>query len=576
MISELKKDLINIYKIIVKKNKLKIFLLFISMFLIVAAETLSLSSFLPFFDILFSQLNGTQTSFVFSKNIINFLSNYQFNEIIFILSLSLIIIFLLKNILVIFLVYINQSIVNYFHYLIGEKNLDFFYNKSYESLNDFELSEIFRNVMSEPKHIVNYFSSLINIFIESLIAISLIVIIIITQPLGILSLIAALVACLSIFFFSFTKLRKWGESRFKSSSDTVKYLVLPFANNAEIRILNLGNTFRKLFLISSFNQLKAAFKFSFLQSINKYVLEIFFVTSILSFLIFISKNPEANLSGSLTYLSALTIITFRLIPCANKLISSFQAISFSSKSMKNLETVLIDDKNNLNKKEFIELDQFHNFSLNNLTFKYKKNNNTVLNDLSLNIQQGDKIAISGDSGSGKSTLLKIISGLLEPTSGKIFYNGHQSSFYNCRWGKRLSYIPQKSFIFNGTLLLNITLDFNNKKADLIRMNQILNICHLTEIVNNLDNGILSDIIDDGNNFSSGQVQRIAIARSLYSSPEVLILDEATNALDKFLQEDIIRKILNIENLTLICVSHDPAVLKHFLKIYRFSDGKIIN
>lgn len=575
MISALKRDLINIYGIFAETNKLKIFLLFISMFLIIAFETLSLSFFLPFFDILFSQLNNNQTTFIFSKYITNFFSNYQSNEIIIILALLLIIIFWLKNIIIIFLLYLNQSILTYFHYSICEKTLNFYYNKSYENLNNFELKDIFRNIMSEPKHIINFFNCLTNIFIESLIIIVLVFFIIFTQPTGIISTILIFVTSCVIFFLTYKKIRKWGDSRFKSSGDTIKYLVLPFANNAEIRILHLTNTFKKLFLISHLKNLITSLNLSVLQSVNRNFLEIFFVTSMLSFLIFVSKNPESNLFETLTYLSTLTIITLRIIPSTNKLISSFQNIIFSSKSMKNFDTLLINAKNNLHVEKFLLLDQFKNFSIKDLTFSYKTNKNVVLRDLSLNIRRGEKIAISGESGSGKSTLLKIISGLLEPTLGEIFYNGKKSNFYNCRWGKRLSYVPQKSFIFNSTLLLNITLDLDNKKTDLVRVNHILNICNLTEMVNNLDKGIHSDIIDGGNNFSSGQVQRIAIARSLYSCPEFLILDEATNALDKPLQENILKSILNIDDLTLVCASHDPEVLKYFSSIYRFSNGKII-
>ena len=92
----------------------------------------------------------------------------------------------------------------------------------------------------------------------------------------------------------------------------------------------------------------------------------------------------------------------------------------------------------------------------------------------------------------------------------------------------------------------------------------------------MDNKIYEEVKDGGSNFSSGQIQRIAIARSLYCSPDILILDEATNALDKKSQDHIIKAILNIPDLTVICVSHDEQILNYFKKIYKFSNGKITN
>ena len=124
------------------------------------------------------------------------------------------------------------------------------------------------------------------------------------------------------------------------------------------------------------------------------------------------------------------------------------------------------------------------------------------------------------------------------------------------------------------MLNNITLDFNNKELDEEKMNKILKICKIDGFLSQLENGLYTEIKDGGKNFSSGQVQRIALARHLYKNPEILILDESTNALDKQVQKEIFLELLEIKELTLLVISHDKDVISMFSKIYKFSEKNI--
>ena len=146
----------------------------------------------------------------------------------------------------------------------------------------------------------------------------------------------------------------------------------------------------------------------------------------------------------------------------------------------------------------------------------------------------------------------------------------------CRWGAKLGYIPPQSFLWEGTLLNNITLNFYSEEFDKEKLDYVIRVCKLEGVISNLEEKFFSRIKDGGSNFSSGQVQRIAIARHLYHDPDLLILDEATNALDKNMQKEILLEILKIKEMTVLAISHDPEVISGFPKIYKFFNGNIKN
>jgi len=565
----------NIIKILFAQKQ-KIIFLCLSMIAIIILEFASISIFLPFLDILFSQADSTKIQSKLSREIYNFLLSYNFKETVIILSFFLMIIFIIKNLLIIFLNYLNLNLLYNFQQYFHKKALDFFYNKKYEDIQSLKSSDVVRDIVTEPKNIIGYLSSWINIIIESLLVLLLLLLLLSSQPKSILVLILIVFIGILTFILTFKKLNKWGNSRFKSSSDVLKFIILPFSNNAEIKILKLESYFKNSFNIANIKLQRTGMNMNFVQSLNKNIFEMFFIILILFSLILIAKYNNSNLANSMGSLSFLFVIALRVIPSINKIITALQGINFTSKSISHFESTVGSQESNSNFKNFSYLPKFTNIFLDNVSFKYKDKDKLTLHNIFLKIDKGDKIGISGDSGSGKSTLVKLISGLLEPSSGKIFYNEKETSIFGCKWEKSLVYVSQKSFIFNGTLLENITLDFEKKTYDINKINKIIDICDLEDVFRNLDNKIYEEVKDGGSNFSSGQIQRVAIARSLYCSPDILILDEATNALDKKSQDHIIKAILNIPDLTVICVSHDEQILNYFKKIYKFSNGKIIN
>lgn len=575
MFDELKKNLRTIYKVLLLEEKYKKILFFLSTLTIIFLETISLSMLLPFIDILFSLITNSSLSFNFSEKILNYFIYFNTTEIIVYLSIFLILIFVFKNFFIIGLNYFNLNFQFNITNKLTNNLLKIFLHKDYEELQKFDSGQILRNIVAEPKIIVSYFSAIIIFIVESTLLVFLLILLLISQPVGITSILLLIIIALLIIKISLKKLKKWGESRFKASASANKYLILPFTNNVEIKLLGLENLFFKLFAKENIKILRTTMNLTFIQIVNRYLIEIIFITSILSSLIFAIIFYQGNFANILTSISILTVIALRAIPSINKIINSTQSISFLSKNMKNVELMLKGNfKFEINKSFSKKYKKFKSLLIKNVNFKYQNNNFNSLKNISFNLNRGDKILIYGASGEGKSTFLKTIAGLLNPQEGTFFLNDNKIKIYKYDWNRNLSYVPQKSIVLDGSIINNITLTYDNDEVNFDKVNELIKICQLSELIERQEKKLHSKLTEGATNFSTGQLQRICLARHLYFSPDILILDEATNAMDKKNEELIIQKMLDDKELTLIMTTHSKNLMSKFEKKYQFIDGKL--
>ncbi|PMM87780.1 ABC transporter ATP-binding protein [Vibrio breoganii] len=209
----------------------------------------------------------------------------------------------------------------------------------------------------------------------------------------------------------------------------------------------------------------------------------------------------------------------------------------------------------------------------NVSFAYDAERN-VLDDFSLKIPKGKRVALVGASGGGKSTLIQLLLGIYQKDSGDILVNGHTIetvSYEALR--KELAVVLQQPMIFNDTLRQNLTLGQEYSDNELWGA---LEVAQLISLKDTLPNGLDSHIGRQGVRLSGGQRQRLAIARMVLSNPELVILDEATSALDTS-TEAALHLALNrfLKNRTTLIVAHRLSAVKQADLIYVLEDGKVI-
>ena len=207
-----------------------------------------------------------------------------------------------------------------------------------------------------------------------------------------------------------------------------------------------------------------------------------------------------------------------------------------------------------------------------IDWKYEKGNEKVLNGLSLDVRKGDMIGIIGESGSGKSTLGDILLALYTPQAGGIYMDGTDIREIPKVWRRTVSYVPQMLLLFNASIRFNIS--FSDDKKDDEELWRILGEVSMDSFVRSLPEGLDTNVGDRGIKLSGGQRQRIAIARALYSKPEILILDEATSALDTETEAAVVGSInMLAKKMTLIIIAHRLSTLKSCNRIFRIENGK---
>lgn len=208
----------------------------------------------------------------------------------------------------------------------------------------------------------------------------------------------------------------------------------------------------------------------------------------------------------------------------------------------------------------------------NLSFRYTDNTNYILNDITFKACKGEMVAITGRSGSGKSTLLKIISGLYEISDGMLLINGiryneiERKSIVN-----KIGIVPQESYLFNKTIYENIVQEQENVTKE--ELEKVLTMVNIYDEITNMPMGLNTVVSEMGMNLSGGQRQRIVIARELIKHPSVLIMDEATCALDFVNEKQILERISKL-NITIILVTHRLASIQNADKILFIDNGRI--
>ena len=211
-------------------------------------------------------------------------------------------------------------------------------------------------------------------------------------------------------------------------------------------------------------------------------------------------------------------------------------------------------------------------AIKNLSFQYGERK--IIDDLSLSIKKGEKIAFVGESGSGKSTLIRILLGLLKYNQGEVRLGDMElkeiclNNLYD-----RVSYLSQDAPVFDGTIKENLVFE---KQVSEEQMLEALSEVQLSHLVENLAEGLNTEIGEKGTCLSGGEKQRLALARLWFEDSELVILDEATSAMDNLTEENVMKSVMQkMKDKTVIAIAHRLNSIAGFDRIILFREGKIV-
>ncbi|HEB9349409.1 TPA: ATP-binding cassette domain-containing protein [Campylobacter coli] len=483
---------------------------------------------------------------------------------------------------VLIIFYVLRALLNsyYFHLLarfskgryhaIAYKVFAKFLNTDYENFTQKNQSEILKSITGEVYNLSTMISSFLLMMSEIFVVLLLYTLMLlvnykITLFLSLFMIINAfiLIKVLSpIVKKAGLKREEAMKNFFEILNTNLNNFKLIKLKTKEDGVLNLFKTQSEIFARANItNESVSAMPRIYLEGVGFCVL-VFIVV----FLVF--KN-QSDISGILATISIFVLALYRLMPSANRIITSYHDLLYYRSSLDIIYQILKQKEESLGE-EKIDFDK--ELRLENLTFGYKDKKN-LFTCLNLSIKKGEKIAFIGESGCGKSTLVDIIIGLLSPKEGRVLLDENELNMKNVKnYRQKIGYIPQNIYLFNDSIAKNISF---GDEVDEEKLQRVIKQANLEHFVKNLPQGAQTKVGDGGSNLSGGQKQRIAIARALYLDPEILVLDEATSALDTESEARIMDEIYKIsKDKTMIIIAHRLSTITRCDSIYRLENGKL--
>ena len=214
-----------------------------------------------------------------------------------------------------------------------------------------------------------------------------------------------------------------------------------------------------------------------------------------------------------------------------------------------------------------------NIEFKNVSYGYN-DEKEIIKNLSLKIKANSSVALVGESGSGKSTIIKLIMGLIKYSKGNILVDDYELSSLNLNsFYDNVTYVSQEAPIFDGTLRENLVFD---KEIEDDEIYKVLKLVCLDTFVERLENGLETELGEKGIRMSGGERQRVALARLFFDNSKIIILDEATSAMDNITEKMVMENVINLlKNKTLIVIAHRLETIKDVNTIFVLKDGLII-
>lgn len=559
-----------------KLIKRKIFVLFLVRFISSLMELLGIAMILPVINVMFEPKKIL--SIIDNYEVLNFLYITDISKLTFVILLLTLVIYAIKNLFILFVNYFQATIAKEFISEITNKVFSNIVKKKYLYFTGENSTNFIKIIANDSTLLKNNFNHLTNIISESFTIILIFSLLFVAQPYAMVSTIILFTFGSLIFLLLLKKKTKiWSLGRSLYEKKRLKNIRQIINSIRDLKLLNIEKNFLKQFEKDNNNFLNVNRKQEVIITVPKLWIEMLTILAVVSlvYILIFFENYEIIPDTIFPILALYVGASFKLIPSFNKIIAGVQSIRFVSPIIDEFNILLNQKGNDLNQDQLKNEKIIFNkcIKIKDLNFYYN-NQDTILENLYLDIVKGEKIGLLGKSGSGKSTLLDIVTGMLDNYEGQIIVDGKNILNGLKSWRNSISYLSQNVVLLEDTIKNNILLgsSIENKKLieNSITKSLLQNLIYLLPEKENTMIG------ENGIKLSGGEKQRIGVARAFYLKRDLLILDESTNALDIETEEKIINNLWNeFYDKTIIQVSHNPKALIKCDKVYKISDKKLI-
>ncbi len=561
-----------IYSVLTNKEREKIL---ITVFLLIIKNCLEILSIGLLIPILAFIAKDNKQNFIYDY--FDFLNELNSKETIILFVSTFIFVYFIKTIYVLLYNRWFAKLLNNLTAGITQRVLSRYLDKNYNFFIEHNSALLTRNLSSETAVFSNgIIGSIISLVTHLVFIISMCCFLIIYNFYSLLVILALSIISLLVIKVTNDKFLKWGKIRQDEAAlflkkineivGSIKEIILYgkkflFLKDVSLHIKRLAqaNIFRDIYL-----------------TVIAPIIEFIGIFIFFSFLLGLIIYSSLNLGEIIILFGVFAFAAIKLLPAVIGSVRAAQAIKFNLPSLNVVYKILNEKIDNNYEKE--EKKNYYksitSLKLENVDFSYKSKKFNILNNVNFEINKGDKVAIIGETGSGKTTLLNLISSLIFPTKGNITVNNIKDKNLYTNIRKNIGYVSQSVYLLDNSIFYNIALtdDLNEKQKEEIL--SILKSINLDQIDNELSKDITS-IGEKGSKLSGGQIQRLGIARAVFRDPSILILDEATNALDKVNEEKVLDFIFKkfINKIVILC-THKKELLKYCNKVIEVKEDSL--
>ena len=562
-----------VFLIFSSKEKYQVSIIFILSIITSIFEMIGVFSIVPFMSLLTNPdyiTNNVYFSYFANSYSLNLIDSKVYFGII------IIILFIFSNLMNIVTLWYTMNFIAEYQSRISSTVLKKYLSNSYDFFIKSDHAILSKNVLDESCILADgVIYAILQILTKSLIIFAISILMIIVNPELFFGSIFLFAIIYLLIFVRYKKvLYNIGFNRVEANESRFKKTREVLSNIKDVKYHSLEEFYIKSFSNSAYDFAHLNAKRNLISLLPRYFIEILTFGGIFSGIVYLIAIDE-NLLLNIPIISMFLLSIYRIMPLLQNIFINTTNIKSSEYVFNNIEAIL-SKPYQIKSKISSNITFTKNINFENVYFNYADNKN-ILENVNLEISKGETYAIIGGTGTGKTTIIDILLGFYDIKSGQITMDGFPlkgNSFKSIN--KIIGYVSQSISYLSDNILKNITFCDNHNDIDIDKVMKVIRITKLDDLVKTLDKGIYGNIGDMGSMLSGGQKQRLGIARALYREPQILILDEATNALDRQTELEILTNIKeSYQSITLILVTHRNTYLEFCDKIIEISDKKTI-
>ena len=586
MINEFRKAWFALKKlsfILTKEQKWYCVLIFFMSLVAALFETLGVSVIIPVIQAVVSTDELMQQPYMIP--IIDFFHIETNVGTIILVCIGVGIVYVIKNAYFVMYSWASARFSNKIRRELAVKVLQTYMKQGYIFFVENNSSRLIRGISTDVNSVQAVVTNFFSFICKALIIACMMLFIIISSPIMALWIVCLIAFCFVVSQLIFRRpMRRYGESSREYAFRASQASLEAIQGNKEVLVFDRQDYFVNEYLKNMIGFNNSEVQMAVASVAPNYLIEVVCILGLLiavAIQIIVTDNP-GNL---ITQMATIAVAAFRILPSLGVLLGNVNTIVFNGPGLASaydtLQMVkeLENEGCNDNKRKQTVDREVHlqkELVLSNISYAYPRTSKNVIDKLSMTIPKGASVGFIGSSGAGKTTLADIILGLLKPQSGEILMDGSDIEEMGRAWHYVIGYVPQSIYMIDASIRRNVAFGIDEASVDDQKVWKALEMAQIKEFVEGLPEGIDTKVGEWGVQLSGGQRQRIAIARALYNEPDIIVLDEATAALDNETENAVMESIEALQKVkTLIIVAHRLTTIRKCDKIYEIADGKAI-